>query len=57
VRWPWGSDQAQVVIERYASAGAAHFRPSWPESSEYHFDLGEAKKLLAKKDDEAPLED
>jgi CRISPR-associated protein Csb1 len=29
-----GSDEVRIVIENYAAAGAAHFRPSWPGSLE-----------------------
>lgn len=49
------------AIKAYATAGANHFRPKWNETwpsddkLAYAFDLGEAKKLLAKKteDEEA----
>jgi CRISPR-associated protein Csb1 len=51
------SEQARTLIQTYASAAAAHFRPKWPAILEYEFSLAEAKKLLAKKDDEAPAEE
>jgi CRISPR-associated protein Csb1 len=47
-----GSDAARTMIQLYAATEAAHFRPRWPKVLEYSFDLSEAKKLLAKKDDE-----
>jgi hypothetical protein len=51
------SDEARRLIVTYASTGAAHFRPNWPQTLEHAFDLNEAKKLLAKKDDEPSSED
>lgn len=48
----------QASIKEYATAGANHFRPRWKKiwptdaNLEYRFDLGEAKKLLAKKKEE-----
>ena len=51
------SDEARSVLQSYAFAGAAHFRPKWPATLEHIFDLNEAKKLLAKKDDESPAEE
>ena len=51
------SDAAQTLIQLYAVAKAAHFRPRWPQTLEYSFDLKEAKKLLAKQDDENANED
>jgi CRISPR-associated protein Csb1 len=47
-----GSDEARSLIESYASTSADHFRSKWPQTLEHVFDLNEAKKLLAKKDDE-----
>jgi CRISPR-associated protein Csb1 len=41
-----------TAIENYAAEAARHFRPLWPETVEYTFDLAEAKKLLAKKTEE-----
>jgi len=46
------------TIKKYATAAADHFRPKWKErwasddKLQYTFDLGEAKKLLAKKTEE-----
>jgi hypothetical protein len=50
------------VVEGYTDKAASAFRPAWDkrwpkdEDLEYAFDLGEAKKLLAKKteEEEAP---
>jgi len=50
------SAQAQTMIRSYASDQAEHFRDKWPEVVEHHFNLNEAKKLLAKKDEETPEE-
>lgn len=52
-----GSEEARKQIESYASTGADHFRPNWPRLLEHAFDLNEAKKLLAKKDDENLVEE
>jgi CRISPR-associated protein Csb1 len=52
-----GSEAARELIQLYAATEAAHFRPRWPKTLEYSFDLKEAKKLLAKKDDESAEED
>jgi CRISPR-associated protein Csb1 len=47
-----------TAIKEYASTAAGHFRPKWQKTwpsddmLEYTFDLGEAKKLLAKKTEE-----
>lgn len=46
-----GSADARTVIQTYAAGAAEHFKPSWPKLFEHTFDLKEAKKLLAKKDD------
>jgi CRISPR-associated protein Csb1 len=46
------SDEARTLIKNYAAARAGDFRPGWPEKLEHVFNLQEAKKLLAKKDDE-----
>lgn len=40
------------VISMAAEAGAKHFRGKWPKEIEYTFDVAEAKKLLAAKDEE-----
>lgn len=50
------SPETQALIQGYASTAAEHFRPRWPETLEHRFDLREAKRLLAKKDDETPEE-
>ena len=52
-----GSEEAQALIQTYASAAAGHFRSKWPVNLEHEFSLAEAKKLLAKKDDENPAEE
>ena len=53
--------QDQLVA--YATAAAAPFKAKWPKDKEgnaltleHEFDLAEAKKLLAKKNDEAPAD-
>jgi CRISPR-associated protein Csb1 len=53
--------QEQLVA--YATAAAAPFKAKWPKDTEgeplpmeHEFDLAEAKKLLAKKDDDVPAE-
>jgi len=46
------SESAIGAIHAVAEAGAAHFRKKWPEKMEYIFDIAEAKKLLAAKDDD-----
>lgn len=40
------------AIRDLAEAGAKHFRPKWPEKTDYVFNLAEAKKLLAAKEEE-----
>jgi hypothetical protein len=48
----------------YATTASAPFKANWPDGLkkdgqpvlEHEFDLTEAKKLLAKKDDDAPAE-
>jgi len=37
------------VLKQYAMKAAELFRSKWPETTEYNFDLSEAKKLLVKK--------
>jgi CRISPR-associated protein Csb1 len=49
-----GSDKAQTTIHGYASTAADHFRSKWPKDREHRFDLKEAMKLLAKKDEATP---
>lgn len=48
------SDDAKAVIRDYATSSAEHFKTRWPKENELEhvFDLKEAKKLLAKKDEE-----
>lgn len=46
------SAKARTVIQTYAATASKHFKPKWPEKLEHTFDLKEAKKLLAKKDEE-----
>jgi CRISPR-associated protein Csb1 len=45
---------ARGTVAEYASAAAGHFRTKWPNDDrlEYALDLGEAKRLLAKKEEE-----
>lgn len=52
-----GSTAAATVIRRFTLAAAEPFRKKWPEKLEYLFSLAEAKKLLAKKDDDTPDEE
>lgn len=53
-----GSAEARELVLSYAMDAAKHFRPKWEErlgeSLVHNFDLNEAKKLLAKKDEESP---
>jgi CRISPR-associated protein Csb1 len=51
------SAKARILIETYASTAAEHFKQKWPEQLKYNFDLREAKKLLAKKDEEIPAQE
>lgn len=51
------SAEARTLIYNYASTAAEHFKPTWPKKLEHDFDLKEAKKLLAKKDDADPNQD
>jgi CRISPR-associated protein Csb1 len=50
------SHEARKLIWALAFTGAEHFRPRWPEKLEHAFDLKEAKRLLAKKDEGGPAE-
>lgn len=43
---------ASQAIRKLASNGADHFREKWPKIMEYTFDIAEAKKLLAAKEEE-----
>lgn len=47
-----GSVESRTLIQAYAAAAAKPFKPKWPKTLEHTFDLKEAKKLLAKKEDE-----
>lgn len=48
-----GSDAARELFRSAALRGAKYLAPKWPTTLEHTFDLKEAKKLLAKKDEEA----
>lgn len=50
------SRKALTMIGTYASDAVKHFKPQWPSRLDYEFDLKEAKKLLAKKDEEGSEE-
>jgi CRISPR-associated protein Csb1 len=52
-----GSDAAGKIFKAVAEEGAKHFRNKWPKEMNYTFDVAEAKKLLAAKeeDDQAPV--
>jgi CRISPR-associated protein Csb1 len=52
-----GSTAARAVLLRFALDAAKPFREQWPEQLEHQFDIAEAKKLLAKKDEESPDEE
>ena len=43
-------------LTRYANAAASPFREKWPEQLTHKFDVDEAKKLLAKKDEGEEVE-
>jgi CRISPR-associated protein Csb1 len=51
------SDEAAKIFKAAAEEGATHFRSKWPKEWNYTFDIAEAKKLLATKeeDDQAPV--
>lgn len=53
-----GSDDARQMVWDYAAKRAGHFRSNWKAvlsgKFEHEFDMKEAKKLLAKKDEESP---
>jgi CRISPR-associated protein Csb1 len=51
------SEAGRRLIRTYAETEAAHFRPNWPQELEHNFDLNEARKLLAKKEEEGPAEE
>lgn len=50
------SHVARKLVQSYAATGAAHFRAQWPKQLEHTFDLKEAKKLLAKRDEDGSEE-
>jgi CRISPR-associated protein Csb1 len=50
------SEASLALIRAFAEEAAAPFRAKWPANLEFKFDLNEAKKLLAKKDEEEPKE-
>ncbi len=54
-----GSAEARAVMLRFALDAAKPFREQWPKDKEleHRFSLAEAKKLLAKKDEETPDEE
>jgi CRISPR-associated protein Csb1 len=52
-----GSPAALSLVRQFALHAAEPFRGSWPEKLEHQFNLAEAKKLLAKKDEDTPDED
>ena len=52
-----GSAATRAVVRQFALDAAGPFRDKWPKESEYRFDLAEAKKLLAKKDNDTPDEE
>jgi CRISPR-associated protein Csb1 len=45
----------QAELVRFAATAAAPFRKKWPKDLEHEFKLGEAKRLLAKKDEDTPM--
>jgi CRISPR-associated protein Csb1 len=45
------SEEAHKIILKYTQDATKHFKQHWPTKLEHNFDLAEAKKLLAKKDD------
>ena len=52
-----GSKVAQATILQFTLDAAKLFREKWPEELEHKFDPAEAKKLLAKKEEDNPDED
>lgn len=50
------SAAAKELILNYAKDAAVPLKTQWPENLDYEFDLKEAKKLLAKKDEEEETE-
>ena len=49
------SGKARALIQAYACTAVTHFKAHWKEG-EHVFDLKEAEKLLAKKEEESPEE-
>ena len=49
-----GTQEARKAVEDYVEKAATRFRTNWPETLEHKFDVKEAKKLLAKKNDDGP---
>ncbi len=52
-----GSTTARSVILQFTLDAAKPFCEKWPKELEHQFNLAEAKKLLAKKDEETPGEE
>ena len=52
-----GSTMAHAAILQFTLDAAKPFREKWPQELEHLFNLAEAKKLLAKKDEENPEEE
>ena len=46
------AEEAAAIFIKTAKDGANYFRSKWPKEMQYTFDLAEAKKLLAAKDEE-----
>ncbi len=46
-----------MQVQKYALTAVQHFKKQWPKILEHAFDIKEAKKLLAKKDDEVLVEE
>jgi CRISPR-associated protein Csb1 len=52
-----GTTTARAAILQFTLDAAKRFREEWPQKLEHQFNLAEAKKLLAKKDEENPDEE
>jgi len=52
-----GSEEARRAIRQFTLDAARPFRQKWPRELEHKFDIAEAKKLLAKKEEEVPDEE
>ena len=46
------SSEAQTILRKYAQETVGPFRNNWPEKLIYEFKVSEAKKLLAKKNEQ-----